>query len=215
MFYQTVTDPARQADLLRRRPYGVIHVADGRLVSIRLRPFPKIASVVEARVVGERMHNAAEGLLARLRRGVRAPGCWLYYNQPLSCPNYLALAYGVSQRGCGLASVQAAARVLDEIARLKQSDAILCDVAGSAISERVLARFGWQPHAPSRWHRNYIKRFYGEYPPPLEGWPISIAVGVPSAMHGWAGGLVDGPLIDGPLVESDNAPENCEWMETQ
>jgi hypothetical protein len=28
----------------------------------------------------------------------------------------------------------------------------------------MLARFGWEQHAASRWHRNYIKRFYGEYP---------------------------------------------------
>jgi hypothetical protein len=59
--------------------------------------------------------------------------------------------------------------VLDEIARLKRSDALLCDVSNWRISERLMARFGWEPHCPSRWHRHYIKRFYGEYPPPA-GW---------------------------------------------
>jgi hypothetical protein len=27
-----------------------------------------------------------------------------------------------------------------------------------------LARFGWEPHKPQRWHRNFIRRFYGVYP---------------------------------------------------
>ena len=63
-----------------------------------------------------------------------------------------------------MATVCRALAVLDEIARLKQSDAILCEVANWRISREMLARFGWVPHCPSRWHRHYIKRFYGEYP---------------------------------------------------
>jgi hypothetical protein len=55
--------------------------------------------------------------------------------------------------------------VLDEVARLKASDAILCDVWNWRISDRLLARWGWQPHKPDRWHRHFIKRFYGVYPP--------------------------------------------------
>ena len=27
-----------------------------------------------------------------------------------------------------------------------------------------MARLGWEPHKPQRWHRNYIRRFYGTYP---------------------------------------------------
>ncbi len=25
-------------------------------------------------------------------------------------------------------------------------------------------RLGWEPHKPQRWHRNFIRRFYGQYP---------------------------------------------------
>jgi hypothetical protein len=53
---------------------------------------------------------------------------------------------------------------LDDVAELKKSDALLCDAANTRISDRLIRRFGWQPHKPQRWHRNYIKRFYGEYP---------------------------------------------------
>ncbi len=48
--------------------------------------------------------------------------------------------------------------------RIKGSDAIVTDVANFRISERLLARLGWERHTASRWHRNYIKRFYGQYP---------------------------------------------------
>ena len=59
---------------------------------------------------------------------------------------------------------------LDRIAELKRTDAILCDAANLRISDRLLARFGWESHAPGRWSRNFIKRFYGVYP----GCPSSV-----------------------------------------
>jgi len=55
--------------------------------------------------------------------------------------------------------------VLDEIARIKRSDALLTDASNLRISDRLLARWGWVPHTSSRWHRHHIKRFYGNYPP--------------------------------------------------
>ena len=54
--------------------------------------------------------------------------------------------------------------VLDSIAEIKQIDAIVCDAGNVRLSERLMARLGWEPHQPSRWHRNYIRRFYGVYP---------------------------------------------------
>ena len=90
---------------------------------------------------------------------------WLYYNQPLRFPNFLVLKYVVSGRNTGFGSLARALDVLDEIARLKRSDALLCDVGNWRISTEVLGRWGWTPHSPSRWHRHYIKRFYGKYPP--------------------------------------------------
>ena len=100
------------------------------------------------------------------RRHRERPGdrCLLYYNQPRRHPNFLALKYIVSHRDCTLATVQRRVDVLDEVARIKRSDAILCDVWNARISDRLLARWGWEPHSPSRWHRHYIKRFYGVYP---------------------------------------------------
>jgi hypothetical protein len=132
----------------------VIEVADGHFRRILLRPFPKFASGPEVLWFGRWYHGH--------RRGDRI---LLYYNQPWRFPNFLALRYAVSARDTSMRSLCRALDVLDEIARLKRSDALLCDVGNWRISTQLLSRWGWAPHCPSRWHRHYIKRFYGEYPP--------------------------------------------------
>jgi hypothetical protein len=148
-----IDSPEQHADLIRRRRYGVIEIVDGQLHAIRFRRWPKFTSLVDVLWLGPRFHH-------------RTPGdrCLLFYHQPWRHPNFLALGYVLSARDCTLASCLCGLRLLDEIARIKRSDAILCDAWNPRISERSLARWGWEPHAPSRWHRNYIKRFYGRYP---------------------------------------------------
>jgi hypothetical protein len=152
-------DPfGRDRQLLARGRYGVIEIRQGRLQAVHLRYWPKVVSALEVEWLGHRQHDETSG--DRLL---------LYYNQPRRCPNYLALVYVVSRGETGLSSIQAGRDVLYEIARLKHSDAIVCDAWNLRISERLLARWGWEPHKPQRWHRNYIKRFYGKYPPPRIG----------------------------------------------
>ena len=151
--WQTVEHWDAAQDLIRRRRYGVIETSAGQLRAIHFRPLPKILSWPEVFPVGPNYHA----------RG-RADRCLLYYNQPLSSPNFLALKYMVTTAGTPYASFSAALQILDAIAQLKQSDAILCDASNSRLSDRLLARFGWQAHKPGRWHRNFIKRFYGNYP---------------------------------------------------
>ena len=140
---------------MRRGRYGVIDVRDGRLAAIHLRPWPKLVSALEVEWLGRRWHEATPG-----------DRCLLYYNQPRRHPNFLALKYIVSHRDCTLATFNRALLALDEVARVKRSDAILCDAWNLRISDRLFARWGWEPHKPGRWHRHFIKRFYGEYPPP-------------------------------------------------
>jgi hypothetical protein len=164
---ETVDDLTRGAASLRRGRYGVIEAAEGRFLRVRLRAFPKLVWLPEVLWLGPRRHG-------------RAPGdhCLVYYNQPRRFPNYLAVTYVVSARGTTLATWHRAREVLDEIARLKGTDALLCDAANWRLSPEILARFGWSPHCPSRWHRHYIRRFYGAYPP-QPGWvaePVCRAV---------------------------------------
>jgi hypothetical protein len=153
-FLQTVTDLSRDADVLRLRRYGVIEVVDGRLRRVLLRPWPKILVGPEVLWLGRWMHQ---------RRG--GDRLLLYYNHPWRFPKFLALAYALSARETSLRSVHVGLGVLDEIARLKKSDALLCDAGNWRISERLMRRFGWTPHCPSSWwHRHFIKRFHGKYP---------------------------------------------------
>jgi hypothetical protein len=133
--------------------YGVIETQAGRLSAIHLRAWPKIASALESEWWGRRYHER--------RAGDR---CLLYYNQPRRCPNYLALTYIQSSRDTSFASFRRALQTLDDVARLKRSDAILCDAWNLRISDRLFARWGWESHKPQAWHRNFIKRFYGVYP---------------------------------------------------
>lgn len=147
-----VTDVDRQADILLRRAYGVIDIRAGQLHQIVLRPLPKVISWPDLALFGAWQHQHRVG-----------DRCLLYYNQPRRMPSFLALKYVVSYRGATLATFRGALSVLDEIARIKRTDAIVCDAANLRISDRLATRWGWEHHCPSRWHRNFIKRFYGNY----------------------------------------------------
>jgi hypothetical protein len=145
--FETVTDFLSQADVVRRCRYGVVETTGGRLTRVVFRPWPKFITAFGSRIVGRLKH--------RLLRGNH---CRLYFNQPRSCPNFLALRYVETTRDADYATFRRALAVLDEIACLKNVDALLCDAANLRLSDRFLARLGWVPHAPMIGHRNYIKR---------------------------------------------------------
>jgi len=152
--FQTIDDLRSGRHVLRERRYGVIEVRNGCFQQIRLRPLPKIVTVPGIVWIGARRHRIESGDWMRL-----------YYNQPRRFPSYLVLKYILSGRDGSLASLNRVLETLDEIARIKGSDALLCDVANWRISTAILGRWGWEPHCPSPWHRHYIKRFYGQFPP--------------------------------------------------
>lgn len=151
---ETVTHLGRDADVLRRRPHGMIETAAGRFVRVQLRPWPKLPSL------------GGVLLLGRLRHAWMADDrCRLFYDEVRHYPNYLAVKYIVSGRGTSYATFRRALDVLDEIARIKGTDALLCELVTWRISREMMARRGWESHPVSRWRRHYIRRFYGEYPP--------------------------------------------------
>ena len=151
--FETILDIETGRGRIRARRYGVIETTDGTLRAVHLRPWPKLASLQEFFPLGPRYH--CRGTTDR---------CLLYYNQPRRMPNFLALKYIVSTHGTSYRTFRAALVVLDAIAELKQIDAIVCDAANIRLSDRLMSRLGWEPHKPQRWHRNYIRRFYGKYP---------------------------------------------------
>jgi hypothetical protein len=150
---QTIVDWNSGRAVLIRGRYGVIEAIGGRIVAVHLRPWPKLLSWPEIWLTSKTYH--ARGAADR---------CLLYYNQPRRHSNYLALRYMESTRATTYATARAALLGLDALAELKGTDALLCDAANMRISARLMARFGWTPHTPQRWRRNFIKRFYGAYP---------------------------------------------------
>jgi hypothetical protein len=151
---KNITDLSQGAEIIRRRRFGMIEVVDGAVLRIILRPLPKVISIPEVLLVGAWRHRRQSG--DRIR---------LYYNQPWRFSNYLVLKYACSARNTSLGTVNRALAALDEVARLKGSDALLCEVTNHRITAELARRWGWEPHCPSSWRRHYIKRFYGTYPP--------------------------------------------------
>jgi hypothetical protein len=163
--FETVTSLSGSTEALRCHRYGVIEAVDGQFRRVVLRPWPKIVSAPGILLIGGWQHDHCAGDRVRL-----------FYNQPRGHSNFLVLKYIGSTRGATLGTVTRALAVLDEIARLKGSDALLCDLANGRITTKLMSRRGWEPHCPSRFHRHYIKRFYGVYPTP----PPWLSTSVPS-----------------------------------
>jgi hypothetical protein len=168
--FETVHDLRRQADILRRRPYGVIVVENSCLRAIHLRPWPKIFSSPDLLGVGRGFDRRSTG-----------DRCWLYYNQPRRLRNFLALKFVVSSRAATFGTFRSTLIVLDEIARIKGTDAIVAEVRSARISDRLLRRWGWESHLPSSRRRHFIKRFYGTYPDPHQAWALMPAEEVPES----------------------------------
>lgn len=150
--FETITDIAANVDKIKSRSYGMIEIEDEQLVAIQLRPWPKLISAVEAAWIGGWKH-----------RRDKKNRCVLYYNQPMAHQNFLTLAYVQSTLGTSYASFRQSLMVLDHVAMIKGSDAILCEVTNLRISDRFLRRMGWERHMENSKKRHWIKRFYGDY----------------------------------------------------
>lgn len=154
--FQAVNDLEASQSLLRNRAYGVIEVCDQELKAVHLRPFPKLISTTEIQwssfwKTPTFQPNTIDRVL-------------LYYNQPMFHRNFLALKYFVSDYRSSLASIATCLSVLDYIAELKRTDAIVTEITNDRIKDRHLEHFGWEEHLKDASGRHWIKRFYGQYP---------------------------------------------------
>lgn len=151
--FKTISEVGPNTDPIRKRAYGMIEVTDQRLVAIHFRPWPKLISTVEALWIGGWKH----------KQKPKTNSCKIYYNQPIAHRNYLALAYVESTSGTSYATLLRALYVLDHVAMLKRSDAIICEVTNDRLSDRFLRRRGWEPYMEASKKRHWIRRFYGDY----------------------------------------------------
>lgn len=149
---QSFTDLEQAEAAIQERRYGVIQTAKGEFEKIVFRPWPKLISGLEANWWsstrgGETLYDE----------------CRLYFAAPMSAPGFLALSYIRSTMRTTLATFRLAVRLLDHVARLKNSDAIVCEAFNRRISDRLLKRWGWEQHLLASKRRHWIKRFYGDY----------------------------------------------------
>lgn len=144
-----VTRVSEDRQLLARRRMGKIITEGGQVLAITGRWWPYSANL--ARVWWDQRFGS-----------LRGNRCELYYHQS---GGFLTLSYVHSGPGTTLSTLYAATLVLDEIARLKSSVAIVCHVTNRRISNRFFHRWGWQEHCLAWSGRHFIKRFYDGYPP--------------------------------------------------
>ena len=90
--------------------------------------------------------------------------CTIFYYQPIGSPSFLTLSYVHSGARTTLSTFYLSTLALDEIARLRGADAIVCNVTNDRITDRLMHRWGWKTHCHQWRGRHFIKRFYGCYP---------------------------------------------------
>lgn len=152
-----VTNVASDGACLTARRAGCIVTELGRLRGVYGRWWPYAGNHVQ--------------MLWDMRfRRLSSDRCELYYHAPLGSPGFLTLAYIRSGPATSLSTAYAATLILDEIARLKQANAIVCHVTNERIRDRLLLRWGWQTHCPQWSGRHFIKRFYDHYPSISASW---------------------------------------------
>lgn len=151
--FESVHDIKADAEKIRNRSYGMIEVVDERFVAIHLRPWPKMISGIEAKWAdgwGKQRSTTNKGQV--------------FYSQPMAHTNYLTISYIVSTLQTSMTTLTLAMAVLDYVAYLKHSDAVLAEVSNTRISDRVLKRMGFEKHLFESKKRHWIKRYYGKFP---------------------------------------------------
>lgn len=146
-----VQQMATDTDHLRQRRNGRIVTENGKLDAVHGRWWPHLGDMLNV-------------LWDTHARSFAQDRCELYFHQPLGSPGFLTLSYIRSGPRTTLSTLYAATLVLDEIARLKQANAIVAHVTNDRITDRLLTRWGWQQHCLDWSGRHFIKRFYGKYP---------------------------------------------------
>lgn len=159
-----VTNIAAESGLLTQRSYGKIVVENRRLIAVHGRWWPYL---------GDLLQVAFDSRFPL----VREDRCELYYHVSRSSPDFLTLGYVHSGPRTSLGTLYAATLILDEIARLKRSSAIVCNVTNDRISHRLFERWNWEQHCLDWPGRHYIKRLYGQFPTIDSPWRERLTMG--------------------------------------
>lgn len=151
--FESVFSIDANREIIREKANGIIEINRGQFSSIRFRPWPKLVSIVEA-------HWADSWGKKRITHDQ----CLFYYSQPRNQSNFLTLKYVQSTLNTSAMTCIVGLSVLDHVAAIKGSDAIVCEITNRRISDRYMRRYGWERHLETSKRRHWIKRFYGNHP---------------------------------------------------
>lgn len=126
--------------------YGEIEVSSGSLVAIHRRWWPRIGSQSEA-------------YLDSYHRTLPSDSCRAYFAFPFRAPGYMTVLYARGGPNLQYKTIDQAVLVMDEIAQLRDSNAIVCQVVSDRGTERLMNRWGYVRHACTLGDNHYIKRF--------------------------------------------------------
>ena len=132
-------------DKLRSWRYGEIELADGKLVAIYPRWWPRVGSQWES-------------YRESYNRTLQADFCRAYYAFPRRAPGYMSVLYARSGPNTRYKTILSAVSIMDEIAILNNSNAIVCQIISERGTERLMKRWGYVRHAASLGDNHYIKR---------------------------------------------------------
>jgi hypothetical protein len=132
-------------DRIRSWRYGEVELSNGEIVAIYSRWWPRFGSQWEA-------------WQDSYHRTLPANSCRAYYAFPHSAPGFMSVLYARSGPGTQYRTISRAASAMDEIARIRGAQAIVCQVVSERGTERLMKRWGYVRHAFSLGDNHYIKR---------------------------------------------------------
>jgi hypothetical protein len=140
-----VTDVSESAYQIKSWHYGEIELREGKLHRIYPRWWPRIGSAWESMV---------DSYIRRLPED----HCRVYYAFPLRSPGFMSVLYAYSGPRTSYKTLLRGVTAVEEIARLRNVQAIVCQATNPRLNERLMSRLGYVRHAHSLGSNHYIKR---------------------------------------------------------
>lgn len=148
---QHYTDLSSHVQSIAGIQYGRIVMRAGKLVAIEEHWFRSPVSIAQ---VCWQFHCGR----------LKGDECLLDYHIPRGLPAFITLDYIRSGTETQYKTMVGACHILNEIARIRHSHAIVAHVTNARISNRFLTRLGWQQHLEHWRGRHFIRRFCDGYP---------------------------------------------------
>jgi len=132
-------------DQIRAWRYGEVEVSMGEVVSIYARWWPRF---------GSHWESWQDAYI----RTLPMDSCRAYYAFPRKAPGFMSVLYAHSGRRTQYKTINRAVSAMDEIAKVHDAEAIVCQIVTERGSERLMNRWGYVRHALSQGDNHYIKR---------------------------------------------------------